>query len=79
MLWLESVEANMAELEIDKDDVHDRSKWRRHVNVMKRKSNLIGKRTINYVLTSLSNDLPQISIQYMVRCHKSENQGPTGW
>ena len=45
--WLESVEANMAELEIDKEDVHDRRKWRRNVNVMKRKSNPIGKRTIN--------------------------------
>ena len=45
--WLESVEADMAELEIDKEDVHDRSKWRRNVNVMKRKSNPIGKRTIN--------------------------------
>ena len=45
--WLESVEADMAELEIDKEDVHDRSKWRRNVNVMKRKSNTIGKRTIN--------------------------------
>ena len=43
--WLESVEADMAELEIDKEDVHDRNKWRR--NVMKRKSNPIGKRTIN--------------------------------
>ena len=42
---LESVEADMAELEIDKEDVHDRSKWRR--NVMKRKSNPIGKQTIN--------------------------------
>ena len=40
--WLVSVEA-----EIDKEDVHDRSKWRRNVNVMKRKSNPIGKRTIN--------------------------------
>ena len=30
--WLESVEADMAELEIDKD-VHDRKKWRE--NVMK--------------------------------------------
>ena len=39
--WLESVEADMAELEIDKEDVHDRSKWRRNVNVMKRKSNPI--------------------------------------
>ena len=44
---LESVEADMAELEIDKEDVHDRSKWRRNVNVMKRKSNPIRKRTIN--------------------------------
>ena len=43
--WLESVEADMAELEIDREDVHDRKKWRK--NVMKMKSNLIGKRTIN--------------------------------
>ena len=43
--WLESVEADMAELEIDKEDVHDIKKWRR--NVMKRKSNPIGKQTIN--------------------------------
>ena len=27
--WLESVDVDMAELEIDKEDVHDRSKWRR--------------------------------------------------
>ena len=45
--WLESVEADMAELEIDKEDINYRSKWRRNVNVMKRKSNPIGKRTIN--------------------------------
>ena len=45
--WLVTVEADMAELEIDKEDVHDRSKWRRNVNVMKRKSYPIGKRTIN--------------------------------
>ena len=38
--WLESVEADMAELEIDKEDVNDRMKWRR--NVMKRKFNPIG-------------------------------------
>ena len=43
--WLESVEADMAELEIDKEDAHDRRKWRK--NVRKRKSNTIGKRTIN--------------------------------
>ena len=34
--WFESIEADMAELEIDKEDVHDRKKWR--INVMKRKS-----------------------------------------
>ena len=45
--WLESVEADMAELEIDKEDVNHRSEWRRNVNVMKRKSKPIGKRTIN--------------------------------
>ena len=44
--WLESVEADMAELEIDKEVVYDGSKWRRNVNVMKRKSNPIGKQTI---------------------------------
>ena len=27
--WLESVETDMAELEIDKEDVHDRKIWRR--------------------------------------------------
>ena len=43
--WLEGVEADMAELEIDKKDVHDRRKCRR--NVVKRKSNPIGKLTIN--------------------------------
>ena len=42
--WLESVEADMAELEIDKEDIHDRKKWRNYV--MKRKSNPIGKQTI---------------------------------
>ena len=43
--WLESVEVVMAELEIDKEDAHNKRKWRR--NVMKRMSNPIGKRTIN--------------------------------
>ena len=37
--WLESVKTDMAELGIDKDDVHDRKKWRK--NVMKRKFNPI--------------------------------------
>ena len=39
--WLESVEADMAKFEIDKEDGHDRNRWRR--NVMKRESNPIGK------------------------------------
>ena len=34
----------MTEPEIDKEDVHDSKKWR--INVMKRKSNPIGKQTI---------------------------------
>ena len=38
--WLESVEVDMADLEIHKEDVHDRKKWR--INVMKRKSKHIG-------------------------------------
>ena len=42
--WLERVEVAMAELEIDKEDIHDRKKWRN--NVMKKKSNPIEKRTI---------------------------------
>ena len=36
--WLESVEADMAELEIDREEVHDRKKWRK--NVMKSKFNI---------------------------------------
>ena len=43
--WLESAEADMAEPEINREYVHDRKKWRK--NVMKRKSNPTGKRTIN--------------------------------
>ena len=43
--WLESVVADMAELEIDRDYIHNRMKLRK--NVMKRKSNPIGKQTIN--------------------------------
>ena len=35
-ILLESVEADMLDREIDKEDVHDRKKWRR--DVMKRKS-----------------------------------------
>ena len=36
--------ADIAELEIDREDVHDRKKWRKYV--IKRKSNPIGKWTI---------------------------------
>ena len=43
--WLESVEADMAELEIDREDVHDSKKWRNIV--MKRKSSPIRNWTIN--------------------------------
>ena len=43
--WLESVEADMTEPEIDRENVHDRMKWRK--DIMKRKSNPIGKWTIN--------------------------------
>ena len=43
--WLESVDVDVAELKINREDVHERKKWRR--NVMKRKSNPIVKRTIN--------------------------------
>ena len=39
--WLENVESDMAEFEIDRQDVYDRK------NVMKRKTNPIGKQTIN--------------------------------
>ena len=31
MTWLESVEADMAEREIDREDVHDRKKWKKYV------------------------------------------------
>ena len=43
--WFKNVEADIAELEIDKENIHDMKKWR--LNVMKRKSNPIEKRTIN--------------------------------
>ena len=43
--WLESVDADMAELETHKEDVHDRNNYRR--NLMKRKSTPIRKQTIN--------------------------------
>ena len=43
--WLVSAEANLSELEIEKENAHDRKKWK--MNVVKRKSSSIGKRTIN--------------------------------
>ena len=53
--WLESVETDMAELEIDRDDVHDRKIWINYV--IKRKSNPIGKQTINqnYIIYLIHN------------------------
>ena len=45
MTWLESVEVDMTELEIDREDVHDRKKWGN--NVMNMKSNPIGKWNID--------------------------------
>ena len=46
MVRLRNVETDMAEFEIDREDVHDidRKKWRRGI---KRKSNPIGKQTLN--------------------------------
>ena len=43
--WLESVEGDMVELEIDRQNVPYRKKWRN--NVMKRKFNPIRKRTMH--------------------------------
>ena len=43
--WVKKCIELKAELEIDKEVIHDRKKWRK--NVMKRKSNPIGKRNIN--------------------------------
>ena len=37
----------------NKEYVHDRNKWRRNVNVMKRKSNPIRKRVASYPLSLL--------------------------
>ena len=38
--WLENVEADMAELVVDREDTNYSKKWKQ--NVMKRKSNPIG-------------------------------------
>ena len=32
--WLENVETDMAELEIDREDIHDKKKWRQNVIVI---------------------------------------------
>ena len=59
--WLESVEADRAKLEIDKEDVHDQSKWRRNVNVMKRKSKPNRKtdyKQTNYVILYFHKSCP---------------------
>ena len=44
-IWFENVEAVMPGFEIDREGIHCRKKWRH--NVMKRKSNPIGKRIKN--------------------------------
>ena len=44
-IWLENVEEEMAELEIDIEDIYDWKNWRR--NVMNRNPNPIINRTIN--------------------------------
>ena len=51
----ENVDADMAELESDRERIHCRKKWRQ--NVMKRKSNHIGKRDFEPIITGLSTDL----------------------
>ena len=43
--WLETVDEDMEEREIDREDVHDSKKWRN--NVIRRKSNPIGTWTIH--------------------------------
>ena len=57
--WLENVEADMIELEINREDIRDRKKWRR--NVMKRKSNSIEKMDykpiIIIIITSILNTI----------------------
>ena len=44
--WLDNVEVDMAELEIDREDIHDRRKWKH--NVLRMNSNPIRKRIINH-------------------------------
>ena len=56
--WLESVEADMTELEIDKEDVHDRKKLRR--NVMRRKSNHIGKKHYKPIIIDHARSQPSL-------------------
>ena len=63
--WLESVEEDMVELVIDKEDIHDRSRWRRNVNVMKRKSIFLIIKS-HY---SPSNRLPLMCLSLLVICY----------
>ena len=58
--WLESAEADMAELQIDRD-VHDRKK--RGKNVMKRKSKPIGKTDYKPIINNTKS-------HYNVYCHR---------
>ena len=41
--WLESVEGDMAELEIDREDIRDGKKWRR--NIMKKEEVQLYRKT----------------------------------
>ena len=67
----------MAELEIDREYVHDRKKWRK--NVMKRKYNPIGKQTykpIIYLCTIQKfTDVQQDAIQIVSTTPASSNVG----
>ena len=65
--WLESVEADMAELEIDKEDVHDRKKWRE--NVMRRKPNPIGKWTINRIYIMINRNYSMRGALFEIHPH----------
>ena len=49
--WLWNVEADIAELEIDREDIYD---WKNcRINVMKRKSNPIAKRTDDIIFNEM--------------------------
>ena len=71
-----SVEADMAKLEIDKEDVNDRSKWRRNVNVMKRKSNHIGGSKRHSLQVVELSQRTQAAVQIVSNLPAPSNGGP---